>query len=104
MPDADLRRCREGGIYTVLVIEVLWSDDHDLFLLVVYLACVGKEIILTGEASSEVQPRIGEDEVEILTGGRVQQRVAAFVEHTTIIHDKGTQETVRRTCDALGVA
>ena len=61
------------------MVEVVRLEDGNLVLLVIDIANVGKEVVLTGIACHEGQPRIGEVEVDAVTYRGAQQRVAAFV-------------------------
>ena len=103
LPEAEFGRSDEGGIDTILVVEVVGHKDGDLVGFVVDLADMRKEIILTRKTCHEVHPRIGEVEVDALANRRTQQRVTAFVEHTTVVHDHGSQHVVWRTGDTLTV-
>ena len=104
MPEAELRRGNERGIDAILMVEVDGLEDAYLLLFIVHSADMGKEIVLTGEARDKGQPRIGQVEIDTLTYRRAQQRIAALIEHTAVVHDYRTQHIVGRTGDTLAVA
>ena len=104
LPESHLWRSDEGGIDAILMVEVDRLKYTNLFLLVIYSTYVGKEIVFAREAADESQPRISQVQVDALSYRRTQQRIAALIEHTTVIDDHRSQHIVGRAGDALTVA
>ena len=53
LPEAELRRRYEGGIDTVLMVEVDGLEDGYLLVLIIHSANMGEEVVLTGKACDE---------------------------------------------------
>ena len=104
LPESHLWRSDEGGIDAILMVEVDRLKYTNLFLLVIYSAYVGKEVVLTSKAADKSQPRISQVQVDALTYRRTQKRIAALIKHTAVIDDHRSQHIVGRAGNALTVA
>ena len=62
------------------------------------------DVVLSCKARYEVQPWIGQVEIDTLSYRWAQQGIATLVEHTTVVYDHGSQHAIWRTGDALAIA
>ena len=83
--------------------DYVYDGNLDLSKLF-FISDVAEEVVFASESCYECQPRIGHIQVNALTYGRTQQRVAALIEHTAVVHNLRTQHTIGWTSDALTVA